>query len=61
MNKSRNEGTAIVAKMMTGTMVQRTSSTVLCVVRVGVGFARALKRTMMIKSRIKNEARNSRR
>src|SRR5262249_33197700 len=35
--------------MMTGTMVQRISIGVLCVVRDGVGLARALKRTMQIR------------
>jgi hypothetical protein len=47
-NNSRNEGTAITTRMMTGRMVQRTSIGVLWVVREGVGLARALKRTTTI-------------
>ena len=45
-----NDGTAIATRMMTGTSVQATSSSVLCVVRDGVGLARALKRTITITS-----------
>ncbi len=50
MNSSRNDGTAIAARMTTGMMVQAISIGVLWVVRDGVGLARALKRTMMIPS-----------
>src|SRR5208282_4392877 len=52
---SRNDGTAIVTRMMTGTIVQMTSSTELCVVRDGVGLARALKRTMMMTSKMRTK------
>ncbi len=46
-----NEGTAITSKITIGMIVHSTSTSVLCVVRDGVGLARALKRTMtMIKS-----------
>ena len=41
---------------MTGTIVQATSSSVLCVVREGTGLERALKRTMMIRSRMRTKA-----
>ena len=34
-----NDGTAIATRMITGTSVQITSSSVLCVVRDGVGLA----------------------
>ena len=44
-NNSLNDGTAIDTRMITGTSVQATSSSVLWVVRDGVGLARALKRT----------------
>jgi hypothetical protein len=40
---------AITARMITGITVQRISISVLWVVRDGVGLARALKRTMMIR------------
>ena len=47
----RNDGSAMKTRMITGTTVHSTSMSVLWVVRVGVGFARALKRTMtMIRS-----------
>ena len=39
-NRSRNDGTAIATRMMTGTTVHATSSSVLCVVLDGVGLAR---------------------
>ena len=50
-NSSLNEGTAITTRITTGTTVQSTSSRVLCVVRDGIGLARALKRTITISSR----------
>src|SRR5579864_8532070 len=50
-NSSRNDGTAIKSRISTGTMVQITSSVVLCVVRDGTGFFRALNRTTMMPSR----------
>ena len=49
-NSSRNDGTAIATRMSTGTTVQTTSMTVLCVVREGTGLRRALKRTITITS-----------
>ena len=48
-NNSRNDGTAIIARIMTGTMVHRISIGVLWVVRDGAGLARALKRTMQMR------------
>ena len=39
-------------------MVQITSISALCVVRDGVGLARALKRTMMTQQQDKNESRD---
>ena len=45
-----NDGTAIATRMITGTSVHITSSSVLCVVRDGVGLARELKRTTTITS-----------
>src|SRR3984885_13830072 len=55
VNSSRNDGIAISTKIMTGTIVQTTSSGVLWVVRDGVGLARALKRIMMIRSRARTK------
>ncbi len=49
-NNSLNDGTAITARMMTGTIVQRISIGVLCVVRDGAGLARTLKRKMTMRS-----------
>ena len=49
-NSSRNDGTAITTRITTGMTVQTTSSSVLCVVRDGVGLARALNRTMTMTS-----------
>ena len=43
------------SRMTTGTIVHITSSSVLWVVRDGVGLARALKRTMMITSRARTK------
>src|SRR6185437_3820738 len=48
---SRNDGTATAARISTGTMVHMISIGVLCVVRDGFGFARALNRTITTASR----------
>src|SRR5262249_44841090 len=56
VNNSRNDGIAIATRIITGTMVHITSSSVLCVVRDGVGLLRTLKRRMMIRSRIRTKA-----
>ena len=45
--KGRKDGIEIETRINTGSTVHSTSSTVLCVVADGVGFAFALKRTMM--------------
>lgn len=40
--RSRNDGIAMITRMITGMIVQATSITVLCVVFEGVGFAFSL-------------------
>src|SRR5882757_7117804 len=47
-NRMRNDGTAITTRMTTGITVQATSSSVLCVVRDGVGLVLALNFTITI-------------
>ena len=49
-NRMRNDGTAITTRMTTGMTVQATSSSVLWVVRDGVGLARALNFTITMSS-----------
>src|SRR5215213_5545327 len=49
-NRMRNDGTAITTRIITGSTVQATSSSVLCVVRDGVGLAAALNFTITISS-----------
>src|SRR5215212_5304338 len=50
VNRIRNDGTAITTRMTTGITVQATSSSVLCVVRDGVGLALALNLTITTNS-----------
>ena len=49
-NRMRNDGIAITTRMTTGITVQATSSSVLCVVRDGVGLAFALNFTITMTS-----------
>ena len=42
--RSRNDGIAMITRMITGTIVQATSINVLCVVFEGVGLAFSLNR-----------------
>src|SRR5215216_1608837 len=55
-NRMRNDGIAITTRMTTGSTVQATSSSVLCVVRDGVGLARALNFTITTTSRMSTKA-----
>src|SRR5215475_11703421 len=50
-NRMRNDGIAITTRITTGITVQQTSSSVLCVVRDGVGLVRALNRMITVMSR----------
>ena len=56
-NRSLNDGIAMTIRMTIGMIVHAISSNVLCVVRDGIGLARALKRTMTITSRSQHEQR----
>ena len=55
-NRMRNEGIAITTRIITGITVQATSIMVLCVVRDGVGLARALNFSITSTSRISTNA-----
>ena len=56
--RTRNEGIAMATRISTGTIVQATSRTVLCVVCAGTGLARSLKRTTMIDEERQHEQRD---